>query len=269
MASVEELVIKISAENSDLKAKLKDSEKAVGGLGGMVSKLGPMVAGAFAVGSILAFGKASFAAFEEQEKANKRLMFALGGNKQAFKELTDQSSKFQASTGVSEESISQVQMLGKAAGLSISEIKKITEASLNLSSATGKDLQSSYEGLIRSLNGNGKALKMLGPEFSALTEQQLKQGDAIDLVIKKYAGFAEASATASEKMKANWGEIQEQVGGIISTVLSPLMENLSQQMRAIGNADMSGWEKFWSFIDVDTAENLNKQYDIITRIRGL
>lgn len=105
MATVEELLIKLAADNRDLKNKLAESEKSVGSFGGYIKKLGPMIAGAFSVAAIVAFGKASFVAFEEQDKANRRLLFALKGNQAAFKILTDQASEFQSLTGVADDQI--------------------------------------------------------------------------------------------------------------------------------------------------------------------
>ena len=40
MASVEELIVKLTANNTDLKAKLNESEKQVGGFGGALKGIG-------------------------------------------------------------------------------------------------------------------------------------------------------------------------------------------------------------------------------------
>ena len=57
MASVEELIVKITADNSDLKNKMSESGKSVDKFGGMVSKLGPMIAGALSVGAVVPSGE--------------------------------------------------------------------------------------------------------------------------------------------------------------------------------------------------------------------
>jgi hypothetical protein len=243
MASVEELIVKITADNSDLKNKMSESGKSVDKFGGMVSKLGPMIAGALSVGAVVAFGKASVAAFESSERANRRLMFALNGNKAMFDSLTNQASKIQSATGIDEESIMQIQMLGSASGKSTAEIKKLVEASVELAAATGTDLQSAYLQLNKSFNGTVGRLAMVDADFSKLTEEELKNGAAIDLVIKKYKGLAAESATTVSKLSANWGEFQENFGSVIAPGINVVLEDLNERMRALTRSDMGFWTR--------------------------
>jgi hypothetical protein len=78
MASVEELIIKLSADNSDLKKKLADSEKSVGGLGKAVGAIGPMIAGAFTAGAVLALGQQMIAITAKFQTYNAVLKNTLG-----------------------------------------------------------------------------------------------------------------------------------------------------------------------------------------------
>jgi hypothetical protein len=256
MASVEELIVKITAENSDLKNKMSESGKSVDKFGGMVSKLGPMIAGALSVGAVVAFGKASFAAFESQEKANRRLMFALRGNKDAFTELTIQASRLQSETGVDEESIMQIQMLGSQSGKTTDEIKKLIEASLGLSAATGMDLQGAYMMLNNTLNGSAGRLTRIDADFEKLTKTQLENGSAIQLAIDKYKGLAQESATAISKLSANWGEFQEGVGQVMYPAVTALTEYLNNVVTIMNAPEMEGtllphFKKLAIFMNVD------------------
>jgi hypothetical protein len=120
-------------------------------------------------------------------------------------------------------------MLGREAGLSIPNIKKITEASVNLSIVTGKDLQSTYELFIKSLTGVGKGLKVLGPEFANLTTEQLKNGEAIDLAFSKYAGAGANAASSVDKLKVSWDEFKESIGGT-GSILNPIFDGLTKMI---------------------------------------
>lgn len=243
MASVEELIIKLTADNSDLKRKMADSEKSVGGLGGVVGKLGPMIAGAFAVGSIFAFSKAAFQASEQQTQANKRLLFAVKGNTVAFKDLTDQAEILRAATGVDDAAIMQIQNLSASTGRATSETKKITEAAVELAAVTGQDLQSAYMQINATYNGSAGRLTRLDAEFGNLTEAQLRNGEAVDLLLSKYKGFAANSATETQKLASNWDEFTEQIGNVTAPALNSFFAKVNADLAITTNSALTFWEK--------------------------
>ena len=222
--TTEELVIKLSADNSDLRKKLDQSKSDVSGFGSAVNKMGAMATAAY-IGmgaAALKFAKGSFMAFEAQEKANKRLLFALKGNTSEFNELTKQATKFQSTTGIADDAIQGIQTLAAQSGRTRQEIEKITEATINWSSLTGQDLQSAYMQINGTLNGTAGSLTRVDSQFGTLTETQLKNGAAIDLINTKYKDFAANSATALEKLSANWDEFKESAGSLLADVINPL-----------------------------------------------
>lgn len=233
MATTEELVIKLTADNSDLRKKLSESEKGVSNFGGAVSKLAPMIAGAFTVGAIVNFSKAAYLASEQQAQANRRLLSALNQNQAAFRELTNQAEKLRSETGVDDATIMQIQQLAASSGKATSEIKRITEASVELAARTGQDLQSAYMQINATYTGTAGRLSRLDAEFATLTEEQLKNGGAVDLILEKYKGFAKESATELQKLKSNWEEFQETVGTGIAKVVNPALSDMNSWMREI------------------------------------
>lgn len=168
--------------------------------------------GLASIGTIISFGKASVEAAEKSEVANKRLLKALNGNVSAFNELSRYADQLRLKTGVSGSSIKQIEMLAVGAGYGTDKIKKLVSASIELSSITGKDLQASYMMLNKTLSGSAGRLAMVDPAFKSLTSAQLKNGDAIDLVIKKFGGMAEISATSSQKLASDWTKFQVSFG---------------------------------------------------------
>jgi len=261
MASVEELLIKLRADNSDLKAKLNESQKSVSGFGSSINmlKAGFAVAGAAAV----AFGRASFAAFEEADKADRKLLFALNGNQAAFESLTRQANDLRNATGIEDEDIKNIQMLGVSSGKSAGEVKKITQAAIELSSKTGQDLQASYMMLNATLAGSAGRLARVDKEFANLTADQLRNGDAIELVLKKWSGSAANAATESEKLKTNWGEIKETVGGGLATVINPLMKEFNDRLKAAADSSLTLSQRLTALGNSDYArfaEEANKKF---------
>jgi len=203
----------------------------IGNYKSALAGIGTSLAGAFSVTAVLAFGKASFAAFEEQEQANRKLLFSLKGNKQAFKELTEQANDFQSRTGIADDAIQGIQTLAAEAGKSTVEIKKITEASINWSKITGQDLQSAYLQVNATLNGTAGRLTRVDAEFGKLTKSQLESGAAIDLINTKYKDFAENAASDTEKLSANWGEFIEMVGSGVAKVAVPALNSINTLLR--------------------------------------
>jgi len=246
--TTEELVIKLSADNSDLRKKLDQSKSDVSGFGSAINKMGGMAMAAYAGMGVAAvkFAKDSFIAFEAQEKANKRLLFALKGNTQEFDLLSRQAAKFQSTTGIADDAIQGIQTLGAQAGKTRQEIENITEATINWSSLTGQDLQSAYMQINGTLNGTAGRLTRVDSQFGTLTETQLKNGAAIDLINTKYKDFAANSATSLEKLNANWEEFKENAGSLLADVINPLFAALNDGINNINRSE-GFWQKLGSF----------------------
>jgi len=245
MASVEELLIKLTADNTDLKRKLGESEKQVGGFGGALRGIGTLAVAGFAVAGVaaLAFGKQAFKAAEQQDQANKRLMFAVKNNVVAFKELTDQAEKLRDATGVDDAAIMQIQQLGANAGYSTDKIKKVTEAAVELAAVTGQDLQAAYMQANATFNGSAGRLTRLDAEFGTLTKTQLENGAAIDLILTKYKGFAAASATETQKLSSNWDEFTERLGTVTLPAINSFFEAVNMRFRMSSDEALNFWQK--------------------------
>jgi hypothetical protein len=217
----------VAAANLQAKQMRKNFKTHSDGIASDFGDLAKSVAGPltamFSVGAIVAFGEEAVKSANEVIKANKNLLFSVGGNQEAYNALYMQAEKLRETTGISDEAIKQIQQLGAGAGYSTDRIEKLTTASIQLSKKTGMDLQMAYTQLNVTLSGSVGRLKRLDPEFASLTTEQLKHGAAIDLVNSKYGGFAENSVTNLEKSKVAWTEFQKGVG----LSMSPLTEQIA------------------------------------------
>ena len=105
---------KAGKKAKELKTNTAEAGKQTGLLQMGMEKLGGMIAGAFAVESIISFGKASIEAFKGAELAAKKLEFAIkniaGGSDSAFRQLIDQSSQLESISIFSDDSIQQAQV---------------------------------------------------------------------------------------------------------------------------------------------------------------
>jgi ribosomal protein L9 len=136
-------------------------------------------------------------------------------------------SELQKVTRFGDEAILRQLAYSKAIGATTEQSKQLVVASADLSAALGVDLGTANEQLTRTLSGTAGRLSRLVPELRGLTEEQLKAGAAIDIVAKKFQGFAardtETFSGRVQQLSNNFGDLQETFGFFITE--SPAIRN--------------------------------------------
>lgn len=225
-------VKELSGNLKTLRAEQGASSTGGGMLGGLGS-LVPAVAIGAVVAGVMSFGEESVKAADEAAKANRKLLFSVGGNREEYEKLVAQANKLRDATGIDDEAIKQIQQLGAGADYSTDRIMKLTSASIELSKKTGMDLQAAYMQLNTTLSGSVGRLKRVDPEFASLTKEQLKNGAAIDLVNSKYGGFAANAASSADKASVSWLEFKKAVGGAILPAVNDVLQLGTAAIQAI------------------------------------
>jgi hypothetical protein len=177
MAGSRTLKLSILADVDDLKKNLKTGEKEVEGFGGKLEKFSKVAAAAFAAAAAAAAAYAGKLAIEgvkaaiEDEAAQKRLALAL----QNVTEATDdqitavekQILKTSLATGVADDKLRPaLQRLAVATG-SVEKSQELLNIALDVSAATGKDVETVSNALGKAYEGNNGALTRLGIGLSA------------------------------------------------------------------------------------------------------
>lgn len=218
-AQINELVIKYRSDISELQSKVGTLETTMGkvdkaaeksgqsikeaadkggkslfDLSGGIEDLGKKLIAAFAVQQLFAFGEAAVKAYAQAEKGQLQLLSALNGNVAAQQRLIAQSDELQGKFGIDNDAIVSQQAFLALQGRSEEQIKKTIDAAIQLSAVTGDGLEGSVQKLDATFEGNIGKLAKLDSRFKDLTNTQLANGGAIDLVNEKYKGFAEAGA---------------------------------------------------------------------------
>jgi hypothetical protein len=170
----------------------------------------------FGAQQILKFAQDSVKAANVQLQAEGKLRQALQGREAMYDRLTKRASELQKVTVIGDEAIIQQQAFLAAQGRSEEEINKTIDAAIQLSTVMDTDLETAVMQLDATLEGNVGKLGKLDAGFKGLTQEQLKNGGAIDLVNQKYKGFAEqAAATGTGRIKQlenAFGDLQEEIG---------------------------------------------------------
>lgn len=187
---------KAGKKAKELKKSTEEAGKQTGLLQMGMEKLGGMIAGAFAIESVIAFGRASIEAFKQAELGAKKLEFAIkniaGGSDSAFRRLIDQSSELEKISIFSDDSIQQAQVALAQYGLTADQIEKLTPKIIDLASATGEDLNTATSKVISAINGQTRGLKESGLAFD---DTGTKIGN-FNTFLEKSEKFAGATATA-------------------------------------------------------------------------
>lgn len=220
----------ITANINRLESEVKQANASINELtrtsGGFVNsfkdfaKQAVFAGGAIGI-AIMAFGKLKEIMSEawqgavDDEKAFHRLTFALNGNAEAAKRMTEWKDRLRFSTTFTEEDINSVTNYALSLGKTEAETMKLVKASMALSQASNGNisLTVAMDRLLVSLTGRDLELKKY---VGDLTQEQLKNGDAIDKVLEKYSRFItegmDQTAGKLKTAKDNWEEFLDSIG---------------------------------------------------------
>ena len=244
--------------NIDIRTKgAKKSQKEISGLSRSVGSLGrsALNAGAayFGTRGLISGLSESLKLAGIQEQAEKKLETALGRTSQA---LLDQASALQKVTTFGDEAIIGVQASLAAFLDSEEQIKKATEATLDLSVAMGMDLKSAGDLIAKTLGSSTNAMSRYGVEVKGAVGSSERLESLTKNVATLFGGQAAAQAQTYagtvQQLKNQLGDMGEQIGRIVI----PVFEKLAPHLRTAID--------FWSTY-LDVGKNTEIQTEEYTR----
>ncbi|MCX7023047.1 MAG: phage tail tape measure protein [Spirochaetes bacterium] len=224
----------VTSENR-AQAGLASAKSDLLGFEAAAKKVGDTLRNAFTVlglvesgRKIARFGADCAEAFGDMERTMLQLQAAVGGSASRFTNLTglidDMTRKTTASKDDIEALVAELASLGK----SDVDIAKITNAAVNLSNVTGKDLTVAFLLINGTYSGTLGKLSKLVPELGNLTEAQLAAGGAVDALNVKLGAITDNMATgyaqAVTNMKNTWGEFMEALGSNLAPIFEPMLQ---------------------------------------------
>lgn len=235
----------------------KDGDATSSGISTAAKKIGvafAAIGAAVAVKEVVDFGKAAIEAGQESVVAAARMdsiAKSMGLTEGAYAGGTDRlreyASALSAQIGVEDESINAVQaklMTFKALGDTINQtggsLDRATQAAYDLASAGFGSAESNATQLGKALQDPVKGLTALARSGVTFTEAEkakiaalVESGNLLDAqnvvlsaIETQVGGTAAATATATDRMKVAWGEVQESVGVALLPVINNIAETL-------------------------------------------
>jgi len=257
------LEVVIAGDASGARKAMGQAERSADGLNSKMSKIGGSLSKAFMVGGGIAIagaavgkvGKGFYDAAIESQKITKQTEAVIkstgalaGVTADGVGKLSD---KLAMMSGVDDEVIASGQNMlltftevRNAAGRGNDVFDQATKAALDYSVATGTDLVGANKMLGKALNDPIKGLATLGKAGVAFTQSQKDQikamvagGDTMGaqkIILaefsKEFGGSAKAQATAGDKLKVVWGNVQEQIGKKLVPIIEKAATWLSEKL---------------------------------------
>ena len=215
--------------------------------------LGAKIAAAFSVYAVINFAKEALNAYNMQLKNEMKLKAALGERSAMFETLKKQAEDLQDKTAIDDDTILSAQSFLAVQGRTEKQIKKMTETALDLSVVLGTDVLTAIMNLDQTFEGTIGRLGKYDERLKTLTDSQLENGDAVDLLAEKYKGMAEKSATSLDKLKIKWAEFVEGAGNFIYETLFETNEDITKDGITAGS---------------DIAENFINSYSEVFKSKG-
>jgi len=186
-------------------------------------------------------------AVEEQnavQKLNQSLASAGTFSKEASLGIQAFADQIERTTTLSAPTVMNLTALSRNFARSNEEAQKLTQAAIELSAATGINLESAVEGLGKTLSGQAGRLAQQVPALRGLSAEALKTGAALDAVISRFGGSAEAKVNTFQgamiQLENSFGKFREGIGRLFtqSPVLVALFKEISRQIRVfVGEVD--------------------------------
>ncbi len=229
-------------------------------MGSLASSAGPVAAGltvaVMAVKKFIEGLKAANEAFKVQEKAEKALQKAAENNpylqKESVQRLKEFASGLQEISNYGDEGTIDIMAQLASTGRTEAEIMKIMGAAADYAAAKHIDLKTAAETLNSTYSGMAGTMGRQIAEIKDLTDEQLKNGDAIDLIAGKYKGFAKEAVDSGTQAKNAFGDFMEAVGAMAN----PMFEKLNK-----------GAKEFWEYM-TDSVNDLKTLLDNESRKWG-
>ena len=206
------------------------AKKGVSSLSDSFKKLtlaaGAITAGIAVVKKISSSVSESVSLFHTQEDADMKLAQSVNNNAklttESFKRLKTAASAIQGVSIFGDETLEEQQSVLASMGLTEDQINKTMNAAVDMASSGVMPLNSAVKTLAKTYNGQIGLLSNYSLGVKGLTTDQLKNGDAIEVIAEQYAGMGKTMASTSSGISTQFsntmGDIEENIGSVFTAI---------------------------------------------------
>ena len=210
------LNFKFGADLKGFDRAMKKAQKNLKRFGKNVERTGKSLTTGLTL-PILALGAASVKAFDEQAKAETKLLTALKGREDIQKRLIEQAKELQKTTLFGDEATIESQALLASLGLTEEQILMLMPQIQNMAQALGTDLKSATSLVSKSVSTTTDALaRYFNTGLKGVTGQQERAIVLTKSLTEKFDGQAEAAAKIGAgplvQMTNQLGDLAEELG---------------------------------------------------------
>jgi len=286
MAKLGNIYIEMSLDDKTFKASLNQAQvrtrTAVTKMQRSISNLKRHWLGvSAAIAAVVIPTKRMVDAFMVQEAAENKLAVAMKNygdyTTKAHKTMLNFAAGLQKVTAYGDEVTIAMMANLKTYGMNTEELKKATEATMDLAAAKGIDLRTASELVGKAFVGETGTLSRYGIVLEKGIERSDKFAAVLELINERFGGTARAEMETYggrlKRMSNYWGDIQEQIGkGLVMALesavfaLSPITETVKEiannfqevskradeaakKIAKIEPPPQTTWNKFISFMD--------------------
>ena len=167
-------------------------------------------------------------------------------SRQSFEDFKSFASKLQETSVIGDEVTLAFLKIAKAQGLSNDQSKRLLLTTADLSAGLGKDLNSSFDQLLKTFGGYPGELGEIMPQLQEFTKAQLQSGAAIDYVAERLRGQAKVQTEtfqgrSIQAMNA-FGDLLESLGRLLVDVFD--LKQVANDMKDFWNGLINQAENF-------------------------
>ena len=187
-------------------------------------------------------------AYKAQATAERQLEVAAKNNpylnSTSVTNLKNYATQLQKLTTYGDEELLPMMAQLAASGRTEEQTMQIMSAAVDLAASGTMSLDSAVTNLNRTLNGTAGTLGKTNSKIKSLTEDELKNGEAVKIIAEQYKGMAEETAKAtgsSQQLKNAWGDFKETLGAGFNAIISPIQKGITGILNGI-NSSISGFK---------------------------
>ena len=179
-------------------------------------------------------------AYKKQNIAEISLKTAMQNNPltngQGTKQLREFASEMQRTSNMGDEELIPFMTQLIASGRTEAETMKIIKTASDMASSGAMSFDTAITQLNATLNGNIGRLGQQNAELKGLTEEELKNGRAVDILAEKYKGLTEATIDTKKQLQNAIGDLRESFGTVFEKALSPMRKFFAEIIQGWADA---------------------------------